>query len=199
MPIPIGASGVERPAIFFDRDGTLIEPIPYLQNPSAIQLVEGATKALAVARGASYTCVLVTNQSAVGRGLISEARLEEIHCELQRQLKRAEVELDAIYYSTIVPRTGDRTIVEHPDRKPGPGLLLRAASELGLSLARSWMVGDMISDVLAGVYAGCQGCVWIGAPEEERVSVARDAQGTVILGATSLLEAVEAILLSRKA
>ena len=145
-----------RPAVFLDRDDTLVVNVPYLTDPSRLRLLPGAPAALSALRRGGYALVLATNQSVVGRGMITEARLGEIHEELERLLAGEEAELDAIYYCTHAPLGGDRTAVEHPDRKPAPGMLLRAADDLGLDLAASWMVGDQISDVLAGLNAGCR-------------------------------------------
>ena len=145
-----------RPAVFLDRDGTLIEHVHYLANPADVRLLPGAAEALAQLRRAGFLCVLITNQSAIGRGMISESRLHEIHAEMNRQLAEQGTALDGIYYCPDVPSGDDRTVVENPNRKPGPGMLLQAASDLGLDLAGSWMVGDLISDVLAGLNAGCR-------------------------------------------
>jgi histidinol-phosphate phosphatase family protein len=98
----------------------------------------------------------VTNQSAIGRGMMTVERLEDIHAELDRQLAAQGATLDAVYYCPVAPDGDDRTVVECPDRKPGPGMLLRAAAERQLDLSASWMVGDLISDVLAGLNAGCR-------------------------------------------
>jgi D-glycero-D-manno-heptose 1,7-bisphosphate phosphatase len=87
-----------------------------------------------------------------------------IHDEMNRQLRDGGANLDGIYFCTVPRGPGDRTVIEHPDRKPAPGMLLRAAKELKLDLPRSWMVGDAVSDVLAGKNAGCRGMVLIGPP-----------------------------------
>jgi D-glycero-D-manno-heptose 1,7-bisphosphate phosphatase len=84
-----------------------------------------------------------------------------VHIELCRQLGKYGVRLDGCYYSTFVPEGLDRGRIEHPDRKPGPRLLLRAARELRLDLPSSWMVGDMLSDVLAGRNAGCRSTILV--------------------------------------
>ena len=125
-------------------------------DPADVRLLPGAAEALAQLRRAGFLCVLITNQSAIGRGMISESRLHEIHAEMNRQLAEQGAALDGIYYCPDVPSGDDRTVVENPNRKPGPGMLLQAASDLGLDLAESWMVGDLISDVLAGLNAGCR-------------------------------------------
>jgi len=145
-----------RPAVFLDRDDTLIANVPYLSDPAGLRLLPGAPAALGRLRRAGFALVLVTNQSAVGRGLITEERLVEIHDALHRLLAEEGAALDAVYYCPDAPRGDDRTVVENPDRKPGPGMIHRATRELGLDLDASWMVGDLISDVLAGLNAGCR-------------------------------------------
>ena len=145
-----------RPAVFFDRDGTLIEHVSYLSDPALVRLLPGASDTLKRLRHAGFAVVLVTNQSALGRGMLTEDRLGQIHTELNRQLAVDGAAIDGIYYCPAVPAGDDRTIVEHPDRKPGPGMLQRAAADLKLDLSASWMVGDLISDALAGLNAGCR-------------------------------------------
>jgi D-glycero-D-manno-heptose 1,7-bisphosphate phosphatase len=145
-----------RPAVFLDRDGTIIEHVPYLSDPAEVRLLPGAAAALVRLRRAGFARVLVTNQSAIGRGMLTVERLEEIHTELERQLAAEGATIDAIYHCPVAPAGDDRTVVECPDRKPGPGMLLRAVADLELDLEASWMVGDLISDVLAGLNAGCR-------------------------------------------
>jgi D,D-heptose 1,7-bisphosphate phosphatase len=145
-----------RRAVFLDRDGTLIEHVHYLSDPALVRLLPGVAEALKRLHRAGFARVLVTNQSAVGRGMLSEDRLDQIHAELDRQLAAQGATIDAIYYCTAAPVGDDPTAVENPDRKPGPGMLLRAAADLKLDLSASWMVGDLISDVLAGLNAGCR-------------------------------------------
>ena len=145
-----------RPAVFLDRDDTLIANVPYLSDPAGLRILPGASEALASLRRAGFALVLVTNQSVVGRGIITEERLHEIHDELIRMLAAEGAVLDAVYFCPDAPLGDDRTVVENPNRKPGPGMLHRATAELGLNLDASWMVGDLISDVLAGLNAGCR-------------------------------------------
>ena len=149
-------SGSHRPAIFLDRDGTVIEHVHYLCDPALVQILPGAAEALKRFRRAGFSRVLVTNQSAIGRGMLTEERLGQIHTEMNRQLAAHGATIDAAYHCPDVPAANDRTVVENPDRKPGPGMLLRAAADLKLDLGTSWMVGDLISDVLAGQNAGCR-------------------------------------------
>jgi len=156
-PTPIEADPARlRPAVFLDRDDTLIANVPYLADPALIRVLPGAAEAVASLNRAGFAVVLATNQSGIGRGLVTEDRLREIHDELRRLLAERGAVLDAIHHAPHVPLGDDRAAVEFHDRKPGPGMLLRAASEMGLDLASSWMVGDLISDVLAGLNAGCR-------------------------------------------
>jgi histidinol-phosphate phosphatase family protein len=150
------SSDLQKPAVFLDRDGTLIEHVHYLCDPGEVRILPGAALALKKLRHAGFAVVLVTNQSAIGRGMLTEDRLEQIHTEMRRQLAACGATIDAIYHCPVAPAGDDRSLVEHPDRKPGPGMLLRAAVDLELDLAASWMVGDLISDVLAGLNAGCR-------------------------------------------
>jgi D-glycero-D-manno-heptose 1,7-bisphosphate phosphatase len=153
-----------RPAVFLDRDGTLNVEQAYITRPDQIRLLPGVAAAIAELQRAGFVCVVVTNQSAVGRGMMSVADLDVVHAELNRQLFEQAVTLDGIY---ACPHCED-----HPDRKPAPGMLLRAAAELGLDLAQSWMVGDSLRDVRAGQAAGCRGCVLVrsGHPIDDSVA-----------------------------
>ena len=153
---PARSPQVQRPAVFLDRDGTLIAHFPYLSDPALVRLLPGVAEAIKEFRRAGFAVVLVTNQSAISRGTLTLDRLDQIHTEMRRQLATHGATIDGIYYCPIAPSGDDRSVVEHPDRKPGPGMLLRASADLKLDLAASWMVGDLISDVHAGLNAGCR-------------------------------------------
>jgi histidinol-phosphate phosphatase family protein len=150
-----------KPAVFLDRDGTIIEHVHYLSDVLQVRLLPGAAAAIERLRTAGFACVVVTNQSAIGRGMITEMQLSLIHDEMNRQLAAAGTAVDAIEHCPETPGTDDRSQVEHIDRKPGPGMLFRATTALGLDLDASWMIGDMLSDVLAGVNAGCRGSILV--------------------------------------
>ena len=163
-----------KPAVFLDRDGTIIEHVHYLDDPKHVRLLPGAAAAIRALRAAGFVCVMVTNQSAIGRGRLTARRLEQVHDEVFVQLRRQRAELDGVYFCPVVPTTDDRTVVEHPDRKPGPGMLLRAARELNLDVSRSWMVGDALSDVCAGRNAGCLGTILVRTGVGAAAAVAVD-------------------------
>lgn len=144
------------PAVFLDRDGTLIELVHHLTDPHDVRLIPGAAAAVRSLRDAGYRVVIATNQSVVGRGMLDEAGLGAVHAEMALQLASEGAAVDGIYFCPLAPVQKDPTVVEHPMRKPGPGMLLQAAAEMGLDLAQSWMVGDTVSDMLAGRNAGCR-------------------------------------------
>ena len=140
-----------RPALFLDRDGTLIEDVGYPRDPRRVYLLPGAAGALARLARLGFALVIVSNQSGVGRGLFSRAEAEAVHAEVVRRFAGAGVSFDGAYYCYHAPDEGCGC------RKPAPGLLLRAAAELGLDLGRSFMVGDKTIDAAAGAAAGCRG------------------------------------------
>ena len=143
-------------AVFLDRDGTIIRSAGYITQPDQIELLPDAASSIQRLRIAGFQCVLVTNQSAIGRGFLTMDGLEKIHAELRRRLAAEGAQLDAVYFCADAPKSDDETIVEYPDRKPGPGMLIKANNDMTLDLTTSWMVGDRLSDVLAGVHAGCR-------------------------------------------
>ena len=143
--------------VFLDRDGTIIEDPGYLTEPEAVKLLPGVDAALRSLADADFKLVVVTNQSAIARGLITEEGLERIHNELRRQLAERGVNLDGIYYCPYHPEgTIEKYARVSADQKPSPGMLLRAARDLDIDLNHSWMVGDSPRDIEAGQRAGCR-------------------------------------------
>jgi D-glycero-D-manno-heptose 1,7-bisphosphate phosphatase len=143
--------------VFLDRDRTVIEDPGYLTEPDAVKLLPGVGLALKSLRQAGFKLVVVTNQSAIARGLLTEEGLDRVHQEMRRQLGDHGVQLDAIYYCPYHPEgTVELYAHDSQDRKPRPGMLLRAASEHNIDLPRSWMIGDSPRDMEAGQRAGCR-------------------------------------------
>ncbi len=179
------------PAVFLDRDGTLIEHVHHLVDPSQVRLIPGAAEAVIRLRAAGYQIVLVTNQSVIGRGFLTEEGLDRVHAEMNKQLAARGTQVDGIYFCPVAPTVSDPRLVDHPDRKPGPGMLLRAARELDLDLRQSWMVGDMVSDLLAGRNAGCKGSILVRTGHGQKQE---GIEGHATYVATDLLEAAQWIL-----
>jgi D-glycero-D-manno-heptose 1,7-bisphosphate phosphatase len=149
---------VTQPAVFLDRDGTLIEDVGYPTRPEQIRILGGVARALTRLAEAGYRLIVVTNQSGIARGLLTEEELNRFHQALDEQLELLGARLDA-YYSC--PHHPDPAQVNRADlavvcdcRKPRPGLILQAAEDLGLDLGASWTVGDSWRDVAAGHAAG---------------------------------------------
>ncbi len=144
-------------AVFLDRDRTLIEDPGYLSDPNAVKLLPGVELALKSLAGAGYKLIVVTNQSGVARGLLTEESLEKIHAELCRQLATRGAHLDSIYYCPYHSEgTVEKYAIDSDLRKPRPGMLIKASRELDIDLSASWMVGDSSRDVGAGQRAGCR-------------------------------------------
>jgi D-glycero-D-manno-heptose 1,7-bisphosphate phosphatase len=163
VPSPVVSS--PKPAVFLDRDGTIIEEIGYLRDPARVKLIPGAAEGIRRLNGAGVPVVVVTNQAGVGRGYFLESAVADVHAEVARQLAAAGARWDAVYYCPHHPDAGCDC------RKPRAGMFRRAAAEHGLDLARSFVVGDKISDLKAGAPLGC-GTVLVltgyGVEERER-------------------------------
>lgn len=154
------------PAVFLDKDGTLIEDVPYNVDPDRMRLLPGAAEALARLDAAGYALVVVSNQSGVARGLFPEEALEPVGARLEELFLRAGAHIAGFYFCPhLVGGKDPRYAVACDCRKPEPGLLLRAAEDLGLDLAASWMLGDILDDVEAGNRAGCRS-VLVGSEHE---------------------------------
>ncbi len=148
-------AGALRPAVFLDKDGTLVENVPYNVDPACLRIVEGASASLRRLRSAGYLLVMVSNQPGIALGRFTVGQLHAINGVLQERLAGDGAELDAIYFCPHAP-AGHTPHASCGCRKPAPGMLLKAAQELAIDLRRSWMVGDILDDVQAGRRAGCR-------------------------------------------
>jgi len=138
-----------HPAIFLDRDGVLIENrSDYVRDWSQVNIIPEAIRALSLTQARNYKIVIVTNQSAIGRGLVQPEKADEINRQLVNLIQHNGGQVDGVY---VCPHKPDDNCF---CRKPKPGLLLQAANELSLDLQRSCMIGDAWSDVQAGQRAG---------------------------------------------
>ncbi len=144
-------------AIFLDRDDTLIEDPGYINSPEQVKLLDGVAEALIELKALGYKLVVVTNQSAVAQGIVTEKVLGAIHNRLKQLLAEKNAFLDRIYYCPYHPDGAVKKYRKESDfRKPKPGMLLKAAEEMDLDLGQSWCVGNSISDMEAGLRAGCK-------------------------------------------
>jgi D-glycero-D-manno-heptose 1,7-bisphosphate phosphatase len=147
-----------RPAAFIDRDGTLTHEVGYVNHPKRLQLLPRSAEAIRRLNGAGIAAVVVTNQAGVARGYFSPDVLEATNAELVAQLKQAGASLDGVYVCTHHPTEGQPPFRASCDcRKPKPGLMLRAATELGLDLRASTVIGDRPSDLQSAQAIGARG------------------------------------------
>ena len=143
-------------AVFLDRDDTLVDDPGYIQRPEQVMLLPGAAEALVQLKKMGYLLVVVTNQSGVARGLVTEEDLEQIHQKLKSLLAAEGAEIDAIYYCPYHPKgTLKDFSIESNLRKPNAGMFFQAEEELQVNLDQSWMIGDSYRDIQAGKAAGC--------------------------------------------
>lgn len=142
-----------RPAVFLDRDGTLIREADYLADPAGVELIPGVPDALRALRRAGYALVVVTNQSGIARGLYSDDDYRRVAARVDEVLAQERAPVDATYHCPHHPDHGGPCDC----RKPSLGMHRRAAEALGLDLAASWYVGDKASDVLPALATGGRG------------------------------------------
>ena len=136
------------PALFLDRDGTLIEEREYLADPAGVVLFAGVGAALRRLQDAGFKLVIVTNQSGIGRGYYTEADMHRVNARLLELLTVDGVRIEKIYFAPEAPDQPSR------GRKPSPQFLFDAGAELGLNLAASYMIGDKLIDLECGWNAG---------------------------------------------
>lgn len=175
-----------RPAVFVDRDGTMIVERSYLADPDGVHLVPGTAEALARLRGAGFALVTVTNQSGIALGLYTERAYHAVAARVEEVLAAAGAPVDATEHCP-----------HHPDvtgpcdcRKPATGMHRRAAARLDLDLSASFYVGDKVTDVLPATELGGQGIL-------VRTGYGREHEASVPLGtwvADDLLAAAERVL-----
>jgi len=145
--------GMHRPALFLDRDGTLIELVAYLSDPSGVALIPDAVADIRRAKAEGEAVVVVTNQSGIGRGYYDWDAFEAVQARMYDLLTAAGADVDAVYACPHPPPDAGGP-ASSPYRKPAPGMLLRAAEDLRLDLGRSRIIGDSVSDLAAGKAAG---------------------------------------------
>jgi D-glycero-D-manno-heptose 1,7-bisphosphate phosphatase len=181
---------VKQRAVFLDRDDTLIVNVPYLGDPTRVEIFPEAAAALYSLRQARFLIFVVSNQSGVGRGLITRGEVSAVDAEMKRQLNGDYIQ--AFYHSFAAPDDPYAT-----DRKPSPELVLEAAKIHNLDLAASFFIGDRLSDIECGLNAGCRTVLLTHAkssrkenPDEED-AVARVKAHYI---ASTLTEAVQWIL-----
>jgi len=144
-----------KKAVFVDRDGTINEESGYLFRKEDCRFIPGAVEAIVQLNNAGFQVVVITNQSGIARGYYSAADLDQLHLYMGNEIAAAGGRIDGWYYCPHHPDYATKES-QCDCRKPLPGMIQRAAHDLGIDLSSSWMVGDKIADVHAGNAAGCQ-------------------------------------------
>jgi histidinol-phosphate phosphatase family domain/HAD-superfamily hydrolase, subfamily IIIA len=144
-----------HPAIFLDRDGTIIEDRNYISRPEEVVIMPGAPSALCRLQAAGFKLFIVSNQSGVGRGYFTLAEVEKVNEHIRQEFGREGVKFDKIYVAPEAPDTPSR------GRKPSPQFLFDARDEFGIDLAQSYMMGDKMIDLECGWNAGVRRCILV--------------------------------------
>ena len=156
--------------ILLDRDGTInVERLDYVKSFEEFIFLEGAFEALKLFSDNGYKIIIITNQSVVGRNIITEEELINIHDKMKYELLKKDITIFDIFYCTSLPDSNS------PDRKPEPGMLLRCSNDYNINLKETYYIGDKETDVIAGKKAGCK---------------------TIKLRNNNLLEAAQEVILS---
>ena len=164
MPMPSSrkASKPSRAAVIFDRDGVLNVDHGYVGDPDRLEWIDGARRAVRRLNEASVLAIVATNQSGVARGMFDMTAVEAVHARMRADLAVDGARIDAFYVCAYLPDAADPMFAHpsHPDRKPNPGMLLRAMEEWDIDPARCLMIGDKASDMEAAKRAGIAGALF---------------------------------------
>lgn len=157
-----------RPAIFLDKDGTLLDDVPYNVDPKRMRFARGAAQALSRFAELDVPLFVVSNQPGVARGRFEPSRLDGVRTQLAAMFATCGATLTAAYFCPHDPSGSVAAFAfDCACRKPRPGLLQRAAAEHGIDLHGSWMIGDILDDVEAGKRAGCRAVLVCNGNETE--------------------------------
>lgn len=179
-------------AVFLDKDGTIIEDVNYLKHASQIKFIPGSVEAIKMLNKAGYKVIVISNQSGIARGILTEDMLQAIDKNLHKRLLHQGAYLDGMYHCPHHPEHGLYPYKKECScRKPNPGMLLKAAKDHDIDLAQSYMIGDHPTDIEAGKKAGTKTIfVLTGHGKEEKDRI-KEAPDQIV---ESLLEAVKQIL-----
>jgi D-glycero-D-manno-heptose 1,7-bisphosphate phosphatase len=184
-----------RIGVFIDRDGTLIEEMDYVRTPDDVHLIHGAAHAIRKLNENGFITNVISNQSGVARGFLTEADLAPIHDRLERDLQQNEAHIDHIYYCPHHPAFGIEPYnVECECRKPRPGMLIQSRKEFGIDLARSFVIGDKVADMQAGAAVGATTILVLTGYGKSSLETCKRENINIDFVAPSIKEAVEFVL-----
>jgi len=184
-----------RIGVFIDRDGTLNEERDFLRHPEDLRLVDGAARAIKTLNKLGVVTCVISNQSGIARGFFSEADLAKIHSALEQKLQAADARLDRIYYCPHHPTEGiPRYRIDCECRKPKPGMLRMAEREFNIDLSRSFVIGDKLDDISAGIAVNATTILVLTGYGRKSHEMAVGGQVTPDMVVPSLTEAVAFIV-----
>lgn len=181
-------------ACFLDRDGVLIEEEDYLCDPARARLCSGAVEAIKLAHSVGRKVFLISNQAGLAKGKFKMEDLKAVHAKVEELLAEQGVALDGYYYC---PHHTKGSVPEYTRecscRKPGPGMILKAAEEHDLDVKNSFMIGDRLTDLEAGVNAGCSAVALVRTGYGETQELP-EYPGVTVIDAKNIGEAVAALV-----
>ena len=183
---PLKGNHLHR-AVFLDRDGTIIEDVGYLRNPGQIRLLPGADRAIRRLNASGLLTLVVTNQSGIARGLLSEEDYHRAERRLNELLESSGAHVDGYYFCPHFPEVSGPCEC----RKPGTLLYRQAAGQFDIDLGRSWWVGDRARDILPAAAFGGRGVLVLGDSAESEIAGANTHR---VVQARDLTQAVDLIL-----
>jgi histidinol-phosphate phosphatase family protein len=188
----MGTNNIKVPAVFLDRDGTVIFNKNYLSSPKQVKLYSCVAESINKLRASGFKVIIVTNQSGVARGMFSEQDLQKIHERFIFLLKKAGAKVDAIYYCPHIDEDSCNC------RKPKSGMVLQSAKDLNIDLEKSYTVGDSVRDYLLGYNTGGKGIlVLTGHGKRQKLKIAQEKIKPMAVCKT-LKEAVSLIIKNEK-
>ena len=188
-----------RIGVFLDRDGTLNEEVDFVRSPDQLRMIDGAAAAVRRLNDLGVVTCVISNQSGVARGFMTEEDLVPIHAKLELELDRGGARVDAIYYCPHHPTAGIPLYkIECECRKPKPGMLLRGAREFGIDLKKSFVVGDSLVDMQAGTSVGAATVLVLTGYGKSALESCRQLNIKIDNVAETISEAVDFIALRLK-
>jgi D-glycero-D-manno-heptose 1,7-bisphosphate phosphatase len=194
---PQGATA--QPALFLDRDGVVVEEVHYLHRVEDTRIVRGAADVIRQANERGILVVIVTNQAGIGRGIYNWGDFIAVQDHILDELSAAGAKVDAVFACPHHTQAGaPYNDPDAPDRKPNPGMLLRAADAFEIKMDQSWIIGDRANDLVAGLRAGIKGGIHVfmghgvEADERER-ALALNSENFAAHGAKTIAGALKII------
>ncbi len=180
---------MKQVGLFLDRDGTVNEELDFISSPDQVRLIPGSAEAIRGANATGLKVFIITNQSGIARGFLTEQQLDEVHTRLLKLLEDEHASIDGIYYCPHHPELGNERYRRDCDcRKPRPGLLRQAALKSNVDLKRSFLVGDRLIDIETGKAAGTTNVLVLTGYGEEEYEASRKNELAIDYVARDLLE-----------